>query len=143
MHSTALGIESHATGPLWGRQSVAVAWSVLALAVVHPPHGLSIPICWLRASCGIPCPGCGITRSLSCVMRGLFSEAWSYNPFGIAFAIIFAAIAAVSVSPTFLRQRLQIRMRRVSTLTNAIYLILVASFAGYGLLRGLFHVLAR
>ena len=43
-----------------------VAWVVLVVALVHPPHGLGVEVCWTRAATDVPCPGCGLTRSVSC-----------------------------------------------------------------------------
>lgn len=30
--------------------------------------------------CGLPCPGCGITRAAVCVMTGRWRQAWQLNP---------------------------------------------------------------
>ena len=36
-------------------------------------------ICLIRAVFGVRCPGCGMTRAISCVFHGDFKKAFSYN----------------------------------------------------------------
>lgn len=40
-------------------------------------------ICPLRMICGLPCPGCGITRAFLLVLQGNFYEATIMHPFWI------------------------------------------------------------
>ena len=127
----------------FGRSNVVLAWLALAVAVVHPPHGLRLPVCWLQATPGVPCPGCGLTRSLSCSVRGMFSTAWSYHPFGVIFTVVFLTIAVVSVLPRSWRRRMAAAVYRSPTRANTAYALFVASFLGFGLVRVVVHVLER
>ena len=36
-------------------------------------------ICLIRQVTGRPCPGCGMTRAISCVFHANFIGAWRYN----------------------------------------------------------------
>lgn len=36
-------------------------------------------LCPFRIITGIPCPGCGTTRAVSCIFQGDFTKAWEYN----------------------------------------------------------------
>ena len=36
--------------------------------------------CLFRALFGVRCPGCGMTRALSCALHGRWRDAWRYNP---------------------------------------------------------------
>src|SRR5438105_11482574 len=36
-------------------------------------------ICLIRHVIGRPCPGCGMTRAISCVFHANFTRAWRYN----------------------------------------------------------------
>jgi hypothetical protein len=85
-----------------GRPCVIAAWLGLALALVSPPHGSPIQLCWQQSATGIPCVGCGITRSLSCGIRGMMhvrdrlhrhmrGRAAVFNGFYLAFIIVFIA----------------------------------------------------
>ncbi len=37
------------------------------------------PLCLSRLLFGVPCPGCGMTRALSCALHGDFRRALRYN----------------------------------------------------------------
>lgn len=41
---------------------------------------------------GIPCPGCGMTRALRCVLQLDFASAWVYNPLIFCMPYVFAYI---------------------------------------------------
>ncbi len=130
------------TSRAWFRRStVIVAWAVLLLSVVHPPHGVGIAVCWMRATTGVPCPGCGLTRSISCAVRGMFSESWGYHPFGIIFLVAFAGVAVVSLLPTTARQRLDALISRHVKLMNAAYALFIAAFLAVGVTRALIYCL--
>lgn len=81
----------------------AVHWTFLALAlvvlgasmmlgirdgrhVVLPVTDTSLPgTCTFRKLTGVPCPGCGLTRSFISMGHGRIAEAWRYNPAGLFF----------------------------------------------------------
>lgn len=50
--------------------------------------------CLFRSFTGIPCPGCGLTRSFIAIARGDFADAISYHLFGI---VIFVGFAIASL----------------------------------------------
>jgi hypothetical protein len=55
---------------------------------------LDLPtLCPFHRVTGIPCPGCGMLRSLVCAEHGLWHESVVYHPLGIAFLILLAADA--------------------------------------------------
>lgn len=79
--------------------NLAVVAAVLALlaagAILHPDgagdrtaltlFGLPLPtICWFRMTTGLPCPGCGLTRSVALLMHGHVGASLAMHPFGIA-----------------------------------------------------------
>jgi hypothetical protein len=41
-----------------------------------------IDTCWSRTVLGIPCPGCGLTRSFAAMAHGEFRSAFHFNPMG-------------------------------------------------------------
>ena len=47
--------------------------------------------CPLIIFCGLPCPGCGVTRATACFLTGRWQQAWQFNPmiFPIALAAIY------------------------------------------------------
>ena len=46
--------------------------------------------CPLIIFCGLPCPGCGITRATACLLTGRWQQAWQLNP--MAFPIVLTAV---------------------------------------------------
>ena len=53
--------------------------------------GIGIP-CLINKIFKIKCPGCGITHFISCCFRFNFSEAFSYNYFGLPICLYLAYI---------------------------------------------------
>lgn len=120
-----------------GTPCVIAAWLGLFLAVVSRPDGIGVSLCWVYNSTGIPCLGCGLTRSLSCALRGLFAESWAYHPFGIPLLLLFLATAAQSVSPRRFRNRVKSHLEARAVACNTIYAGFVVLFVAYGVGRAL------
>lgn len=129
---------------LWlGRYSVLVAWMGLGLAAMTPPTGFGFSICWWQESIGLPCPGCGVTRSLSCAVRGLFTESLQYHPFGLAILTLFFATAIWSLLPIQRKIDVKAFLSRRPLLFNSTYLVFVTGFVSFGFLRSLHHWIIR
>jgi hypothetical protein len=62
------------------------------LVTVWPPQWL--PICMFRHWTGIPCPACGLVRSLRLLAAGRLQAAWLQQPLIIATVGLFTAVAA-------------------------------------------------
>jgi len=64
-------------------------------------HQMPRLICPFRFLTGIPCPGCGMTRSFLAIARGDLSQAVFYNLFGpVLFAIFLIAIIHIALELT-------------------------------------------
>jgi hypothetical protein len=59
--------------------------AVAGIAIVYPILPFHPTVCPLFATTGIPCPLCGMTRSVSAAVHGNILQSLSYNPAGIAF----------------------------------------------------------
>jgi len=58
-------------------------FSVAALFVFLPSGLIIVPhVCLFQSLLGIPCPGCGITRSALALLAGHVGRAWTLNPVG-------------------------------------------------------------
>lgn len=126
---------------LLGRTSVLVAWATLVLAALHPPHGLGVRLCWFQAACGVSCWGCGLSRSFSCSVRAMLTDAWSYHPFGPILLMILVAIVGASLLLSRLRYRSTALLDRFPRITITAYVALVTLFVTFGTLRALLELL--
>jgi len=75
----------------WRGVGVVLA-AVLLLSVFLEPTwvGHQPSLCVVRATTGVPCPGCGLTRSFVATAHGEFGSAFAFHPFG---PLLFAACA--------------------------------------------------
>lgn len=124
----------------FGKHTIVVAWVALTLAVLLPPKGVGISLCWMRGNLGIPCPGCGLTRSFSYAVRGRIYESWMFHPFGPFLLAMFLAVAVVSLLPATRHARLTAVMERHSRLSRAVFIVLVVAFCSYGFLRAVLQL---
>jgi hypothetical protein len=73
-------------------------------------------VCALRSRFGLPCPTCGLTRSVVMSLHGEFARAWRMAPGGpvaviglVAFAMAMLALAWLQWSPQGVPQRADAR----------------------------------
>ena len=79
----------------------------VVLAVEPQPQtatfaGYSLPDCTLREMTGLPCPGCGLTRSTGYLTEGQWHEAWSINP--ASFALVTWWILEIALLVALIRR---------------------------------------
>jgi len=79
--------------------AAAVAVVVLGLLIEPDPRGygthekLGMAPCHFLAWTGFPCPGCGITTSVSLAAHGRFAESFANQPFGTLVAVLVPILA--------------------------------------------------
>ncbi|WP_377325957.1 DUF2752 domain-containing protein [Pimelobacter simplex] len=80
---------------------VLAAAGVVALGasfLLSPEHIEDGPvICPFRRLTGLPCPGCGLTRSWVYLSHGWWRDGIAANPFGIVLALVVVALAVAVV----------------------------------------------
>ena len=111
------------------------AASMILVTVAHPPHGMGVKLCLIRWTTGLTCPGCGLTRSLSSAVRGMFADSWNYNPFGLIVLLFLIVILVVGLLPAWAQGRIiriVCRHRRSSRILCTLF---VCSFLTHGLVR--------
>ncbi len=66
-------------------------------------------ICGFKQRHGLPCPGCGITRSAMFFVRGHFLKSFYFQPAGFVMCLVLAAWGVLCVSRAFFGTRLVAR----------------------------------
>ena len=132
--------QTHRVYDLWlGKNSVVAAWLGLSLAVLSSFGGVGFELCWLKAATDLPCPGCGLTRSLGCGIQGMLAESWSYHPMGPLILGLFVFTATQSLLPGALRDRIAERMQARAIVVHSVYVGFVTTFVVFGIIRALLH----
>lgn len=79
--------------------------AIITAFAVTPAVSTSGPtLCPFRLITGLPCPGCGLTRSWTAAAHGDIAEAFSYNFFG-PISLIATVLFVVAVGVLLLRRR--------------------------------------
>lgn len=80
---------------------IGVGAIITAFAVTPAVSGSGPILCPFRLITGLPCPGCGLTRSWTAAAHGDLADAFSYNFFGpisliatIAFVVVVGVLLA-------------------------------------------------
>ena len=76
-------------------------------AVFLPGASYPMPeLCTAKRVFGVPCPGCGLTRSFISISHGQFSRAWGFNPAGfLLYAFVFVQIPWNAMQFWLIRKR--------------------------------------
>ncbi len=67
--------------------------------------GVSLWTCPFLSLTGLPCPGCGLTRSCGCLLRGDLAQSFSWHAFGPLIFLIGLTGFAGSLLPDVPRRR--------------------------------------
>jgi len=120
---------------LFNRKAGLGALALVLLAAALPSQGAGVPICLFRYLTGLPCPGCGLTRSFSCILHGDFERGYDYHPFGYFLLPLFAMVAATLILPAAYRTRLENLVRARQSQLRHLYLTLIYGFIAFGAIR--------
>ena len=135
---------SPTAGPSVGLVSGLALAAVVVARLVDPQQVEAGPVlCPFRLATGLPCPGCGLTRSWVHLMHGQVGEAMAANPFGIV-ALGLAIVLVAAVSTAVVRRRaLPAYAQLVGGRTGRRLLLAVtAGWVGFGVVRMLTTLLS-
>jgi hypothetical protein len=125
---------------LFVRIAQVIALILLMLGMILPSGGMGIPLCMFKRVFSLPCPGCGLTRSVASVLHGDFLKSWSYHPLGI----FFVGAALLLVFNLAMPRRRAVVVRRLFRKYHYSLEILLIAFAtffiGFGGIRLMAYV---
>ena len=119
-------------------RSRKLMWLILvALYVIaQPPEkGLGVDLCTMHRTTGLPCPGCGMTRSGANIVRGNFVRAFQYHPLGFVLIPTLFFLTAMSLMPAPIRDLVAQRFERRKKIFRAIELVVLIAFVAFGVIR--------
>ncbi|MCD4700203.1 MAG: DUF2752 domain-containing protein, partial [Phycisphaerae bacterium] len=78
----------------WWAGAVVATWLVLGGVVTYVSGcmGLKVVLCFFKRLTGIPCPTCGFSRGLLCILRGDIAGALWHNPLVFSILAVFLAV---------------------------------------------------
>ncbi len=106
-----------------------------------PEHNLFIT-CYFKKITGLPCPGCGITRSLCAIAKGNFIHSLKFHPLGLlSFTIILGIWLKAIVELMFKRTLVLSINQKIKTIILYVFIYLTGIFwvVRIGLTAGLFN----
>lgn len=110
----------------------AVFTLVLALM---PPDGLGVELCGCQRYTGAPCPGCGITRCGSNLLRGDLVRAAQYHPFGLLVVPAVVGLGVLGLLPRRWREAARGRLALGARKWRPLWPIALGGFVVYGVVR--------
>ena len=111
----------------------ALTGGALVIAGTHW-LGYSLFPCAFAAITGLPCPGCGMTRAVTALLRGEWERSWALHPFAGGFLVLGVLLGFASVVPAKWREGLVRAVLAFEHRTRLPLLFLLATVI-YGLLR--------
>jgi hypothetical protein len=91
---------------LRSRWASVACLAVVVLALVLPRNGPGIPLCQFKRVTGLPCFGCGLTRSFIGMAHLDVARAGFFNPLGVVLFPMVALVALLLPAPARARDRL-------------------------------------
>jgi len=120
---------------LLNRLSMRLALVVLVASFLLPTAGLGVEICWFKGMFGLPCPGCGMTRSLTSVSHLEIGQALHYHPFGLVVWLLVLGLAVANFVGRERRDRVGRWLVRHRQRARTGYLGFVYAFVAFGVIR--------
>ncbi len=108
---------------------------LLVVALIPPETGLGIDLCFVHRATNAPCPGCGMTRCGSNLLRANVRRAIDYHPFGLIMYPVLLGLCAFSLLPGVTRRAFALRLLPWQRVLNVAHLAFWVVFFTFGLAR--------
>src|SRR5262245_17179446 len=89
--------------------------------------------CWIWDATGLPCPGCGLTRSLGAGLQGEWAESWHQHPFGLFILGLFILTLTLHLLPRSVREGFKKKVDDRPRFFHCGYVLFVVAFLGFGI----------
>jgi hypothetical protein len=129
------------TKPIWIIHFFSDRWlrcfSVISLVwLLLPEDGVAgLNLCWFHAWMGLPCPGCGLTRSGSSLIHGNIAQAIRYHPFGLIVTPFLLGMGLIGLLPGGARMKARAGMVSHADLFERMFVIVLFLLVAFGLVR--------
>jgi hypothetical protein len=121
---------------LLGDRHVRLCAVIALVVILMPPEGIAgLDMCWWKRMTGLPCPGCGLTRSGSNLARGDLARATSYHALGPVLMPVIFTFGLLALAPRPWRERCRDWLLPGVALIRVVYLLLIALFVLFGVVR--------
>jgi len=102
-------------------------------ALLSPEHIEDGPVvCPFRRLTGLPCPGCGLTRSWVYLVHGWWRESFTAHPFG---ALLAGAVLALAVGVAVARVRRTAPPSLERLVRQPVAIVVIAAWLGFAVVR--------
>ena len=120
---------------LFGRATGRLAIAAIIASFLLPTAGAGIKLCMMKNLFELPCPGCGLTRSVTSVSHLELTKAWNYHPFGLIIHpfLCFAALGVFLSKEA--RRRMRVWFWKHHRMVYAVHLTLIVAFLLFGFVR--------
>ena len=127
---------------LFGRWSQAFGLVVSVVSFVLTPSWHGPALCMYRLLTGLPCPGCGGTRSLVHLAHGRLLESLEFHPFGIVILPLCLVMGSSLLWPQSWHKRVRMFLNGHRRTVARIYAAFIALFVAFGLGRLVYYAVA-
>ncbi len=124
----------------WTRTALSdtFLWMCLLFTIVcalMPSEGIGYELCASKRLLNAPCPGCGMTRCGSNLVRGHFLRAFQFHAIGIIAFPICGALGVSALLPRRWRDGLRSRIAPHEVWLSPLVKVAVSLFFAYGIVR--------
>ena len=116
---------------------IAAGVIVIVASFLLPVEGVKGTECISKTLTDHPCPGCGVTRSITAISHGDVRKAWGFNPLGF---VIYAALMILTLSlvPSVRRRVLSPLLMAYQAPRKWVWLTVVTIIILFGISRALY-----
>ena len=107
------------------RQTSAIIFGAAVLHTGLVMTGLPSWSCPFRDLFGIPCPGCGLSRAITALVRGDWQTSFTFHLFAPFFLLALILMAWVTFSPDTQRQWLTSHIEMIERHTGIVAILLI------------------